>query len=137
VKKIKGESLTNPREIAKNSKIHDITPTKNTGKRPEYNPKTMDRLKKAVNWITRTVAGETKVGEGIHGVLDLLPIPNQVIAKAASYFTKGEVYEAADELQKLLTVRNGIAVVAFILFVTGLISLDDMRRLLTAIGEFL
>ena len=103
---------------------------------PEIKIRQMSRLKRAVNWITRTVAGETKVGEGIHGVLDLLPIPNQIFAKAASYFTKGNVREAKNELSKLLSIRNGIALLAFMLFVTGVITLDDLRELLKVIGEF-
>lgn len=135
-KKIKPEFLTDPKKVAENAKKGDIKPI-NAGKRPEYNPTTMDKVKRAFKWITRTVAGETRVGEGIHGVLDLLPIPNQIIAKAASYFTEGEPAKAADELKKLLSVRNGIALVAFILFVTGLITLEDLRELLKAIGNFL
>ena len=133
---IKGERLTDSKEIAKNSKIHDIKAVQGVEK-PKHNPSKMSKLKRAVNWITRTVAGETKVGEGIHGVLDLLPIPNQIFAKAASYFTKGNVREAKQELSKLLSVRNGIALVAFILFVTGVISLEDLRSLLEAIGNFI
>ena len=104
--------------------------------KPKHQPIKMNRLKRAVNWITRTVAGETKVGEGVHGVLDLLPIPNQIFAKAASYFTKGDVRSAKDELRKLLSIRNGIALLAFVLFVTGIITLDDLRELLRAIGDF-
>ena len=105
--------------------------------KPKHQPIKMNRLKRALNWITKTVAGETKVGEGIHGVLDLLPIPNQIFAKAASYFTKGNVRDAKNELRKLLSIRNGIALLAFVLFVTGIITLDDLRELLRAIGDFL
>ena len=90
----------------------------------------MNKLKSAINWILRTVSGETKVGEGVHGVLDLMPIPNQIIAKAFSYFSKGKTREAKEELRKLLSVRNGIALIAFILFVTGVISFDELERLL-------
>lgn len=93
-------------------------------------------MKKALSWIKRTIAGETKVGEGIHGVLDIFPIPNQVIAKAAGYFTKGDIREGKKELKKLYSVRNGIALVAFTLFVTGVITLDELRSLLVALGEF-
>ena len=105
--------------------------------KPKHQPIKMNRLKRALNWITKTVAGETKVGEGIHGVLDLLPIPNQIFAKAASYFTKGNVRDAKNELSKLLSIRNGIALLAFVLVVTGIITLDDLRELLRAIGDFL
>ena len=90
----------------------------------------MNKLKSAINWILRTVSGETKVGEGVHGVLDLMPIPNQIIAKAFSYFSKGKTRQAQDELRKLLSVRNGIALIAFILFVTGVIGFDELERLL-------
>ena len=133
---IKGERLTDPSKVANNAKKHDIKPIQ-AGKKPQYNPTTMDRAKKAFDYVKKTVAGQNRLGEGIHGVLDLLPIPNQIIAKAVSYFTEGDVYKATDELRKLLSVRNGIALVAFILFVTGLISLEDMRELLKAIGNFL
>ena len=94
-------------------------------------------MKKVLRWITTTVAGENKAGEAIHGILDLLPIPNQVIAKAASYLTKGNTREARKELNKLLTVRNGIAMLAFLLVVTGILTVDDVRKLLEAIGDFL
>lgn len=94
-------------------------------------------MKKVLRWITSTVAGDNKAGEAIHGILDLLPIPNQIIAKVFSYLGKGNTREARQELNKLLTVRNGFAMVAFILVVTGALSVDDVKKLLDAIGSFL
>ena len=126
---IPGETFSRevkPPEIKKVDHIEGVN--HNQPKRP---------MKKVLRWITKTVAGENKAGEAIHGILDLLPIPNQVIAKAASYLTKGNTREARKELNKLLTVRNGIAVLAFLLVVTGILTVDDVRKLLEAIGDFL
>ena len=129
MKDVPNHRLTDPEEIAKNSKIHDIKKVEG-GEKQQHKPSKMNRIKRALNWVVRTTAGETKVGEGIHGVLDLLPIPNQIIAKALSYFSKGNATEAKDELRKLFSVRNGIALIAFILFVTGVIGFDELERLL-------
>lgn len=95
------------------------------------------KMKKAVNWIKGVVTAENKAGETVHGFLDLMPIPNQVIAKIVSYLTKGKTREAQDELKKLLTIRNGVALLLSIAVLTGLITVEDFRAILQAIGEFL
>lgn len=131
MKKVPEYRLTDPEKIAKESKIHDITTVSH--KHPEHKP---NRMKKAINFLKGLVTGESKAGEAVHGILDLLPIPNQVIAKAASYLFGGEPQKSKEELSKLLTFRNGVALVLSIAYLTGLITLEDMRAVLEAVGEF-
>ena len=88
------------------------------------------KMKKTLRALLRTISGKNKTGEAIHGVLDLVPIPNQVIAKAAGYFVSGDTQEAKDELRKLVSFRNIVAFVGSIAFITGLIEIDDLRRLI-------
>lgn len=96
---------------------------------PEYKPN-QPKMKKLLGAFIRTVSGKNKTGEAIHGVLDLLPIPNQALAKIAGYFAAGDVREAKDELSKLLTIRNVAALLGCIAFLTGLITIDDLSGLI-------
>lgn len=118
-----------------------IEPEKVHHKKPEHKPSKgfmrKNKLKKVFQWTLKTIAGENKFGEGLHGILDLLPIPNQVFAKSASYFVKEDKHLAKRELKKLVSVRNAIAVVAFILFATGIMTIQDVISLLRVLGEFL
>jgi hypothetical protein len=94
-------------------------------------------MKKALKWIKGVITADNKAGETIHGILDLLPIPNQIIAKAVKSLLAGKTKEGTDELRKLLTVRNGVALTVCIAYFAGFISMEDVRNLLQAIGEFL
>ena len=102
-------------------------------KKPERKPIKMNNLKRVINFVAKTVARQNKIGEGLHGILDLLPVPNQIIAKAFSYISEGEPDKAKDEMKKLLSMRNAVALIAFILFVTGVITMDDVVRILSAV----
>ena len=126
------------REIPKNKpKPPEIRKVEGTGKKakdfiPEPKPRKMKRF---FRWIGNTAAGENKTGETIHGILDLLPIPNQIIAKGASYLLKGKTREAREELDKLLTIRNGIALVVSILIITGVINLEQVEVIVEVLSQ--
>lgn len=94
-------------------------------------------MKKAFKWLKGVITADNKAGEMVHGVLDLLPIPNQVVAKGVKYLLAGQKKEAKEELGKLLSVRNGVALLLCIAYFAGLITLDDVKALLEALGQFL
>lgn len=96
--------------------------------RPKYKP-TKRPMKKTLNALIRTISGENKTGQAIHGILDLVPIPNQAIAKAVKYLFAGDVKEAKEELTKLLSFRNIVALLGCVAFLTGLITIDDLTKL--------
>jgi len=106
--------------------------------KPRQSDKTMKKalrwIKQSGKWVANVVAGENKVGESVHGFLDLMPIPNQIIAKAASYLTKGNTREAVDELKKLTSLRNLVALAVFVLILTGVITIEDVRSILALLS---
>jgi len=104
--------------------------TVNSPDKVDLNPKKRP-MKKILKFISDTVAGDNKAGEAIHGILDLLPIPNQPIAKAVSYLKSGDSDKANKELSKLLSFRNIVALLLFILLVTGVITIEDVRKIIT------
>lgn len=101
--------------------------------RNNWNPKE-SRMKRIVNFITDIFSGENKVGEALHGVLDLFPIPNQIIAKVFAYIKSGKTDKARDELKKLVSFRNIVALIVFILILIGVISVDDAQRLIDVLS---
>lgn len=130
---IKGETFNIKPEPPKLKNVHH----EKVERKPSKSYFRKMKAKKTINWTLQTIAGENKIGEGLHGILDLFPIPNQIFAKSASYISKGNKKEAKQEMQKLISVRNGISVVAFILFASGVITIKDMVALLEAISSFL
>ena len=135
--RINPERLANPLDIAKNSKIHDIKHVE-AEKREEFNKRfkpTESKMKRTINWIKGVVTGENKAGETVHGILDLLPIPNQIIAKGFSYLFEGETDKAQSELNKLLTARNGIALIGALLVWFGVVTVEDVRAFIEILGE--
>jgi len=94
-------------------------------------------MKKAFNWIKGVVTADNKAGEMVHGVLDLFPIPNQAVAKGVKALLGGKTEEGKKELSKLLTVRNGVALLLCVAYFTGLVTLEDVKALLSALGQFL
>lgn len=93
------------------------------------------KLKRLLGALKRTISGENKTGEAIHGVLDLFPIPNQVIAKGAKALFGGDRKKAKEEFSKLLTVRNGIALVASVLYLTGMVTMEDIKAIIELLAE--
>lgn len=91
------------------------------------------KVRKTIRAFLRTLAGRNKTGEAIHGVLDLLPIPNQALAKIFSYWVAGDRREAKEELSKLLTFRNIVALLLSIAFISGIITIEDLRAILELI----
>ncbi len=89
---------------------------------------------KIIGFIRDTVSGENKVGELIHGLADLLPIPNQAIAKALKALLSGDVKEAKKELPNIFTTRNVVALVASVAYLLGWITLEDVKGLVSALG---
>jgi hypothetical protein len=53
------------------------------------------------------------------------------------YLLAGQKKEAKEELSKLLSVRNGVALALCVAYFAGLITLDDVKALLEALGKFL
>lgn len=91
----------------------------------------MNKLKSLLGALRRTIAGKNKTGESIHGILDLLPIPNQIIAKIA-----GAGFNGAD-IKEALTVRNGVALVVACLIVFGVVTVQDITNLFEVFGRIL
>lgn len=94
-------------------------------------------MNKAINWIKDTLAGENKVGELVHGLADLLPIPNQAIAKAVKALLSGDLNEAKAELPNIFTTRNIVALVASVAYLLGWVTLEDIKNLVNALGGVL
>lgn len=99
----------------------------------------MKKVLGVLNAFRRTLSGENKTGEAIHGVLDLLPIPNQIVAKVFKAIGK-KGSEAKLELKDALTVRNIAALALTIAIAAGWIGLDQVKQLVNIfamIVEFL
>ncbi len=94
-------------------------------------------MKKIIRAIRNTLAGENKVGELLHGLADLLPIPNQAIAKALKALFSGNTEEAKAELPHIFTTRNIVALVASVAYLAGWVTLEDIKGLLEALNEIL
>ena len=134
---IEPELITYPLDIAKNSKIHDIKHVE-AEKREEFNKRfkpNQSKMKRVLNFLQGVVTGDNKAGETVHGILDLLPIPNQIIAKGFSYLFEGETDKAQSELNKLLTARNAIALVGALLVWFQVVTIEDVRAFIEILGE--
>lgn len=95
----------------------------------EYKRKPIKRskMKKLLSALKRTITAENKTGQLIHGVLDLFPIPNQVLAKGVKYLATGNKAEAKAEFAKLISVRNIAALAGCAAYFAGWITLDDLK----------
>lgn len=102
-----------------------------------FKPKKRPNMKKAIRWIRDTLSGDNKAGELIHGALDVLPIPNQAIAKAVKALLSGDRQEAKAELPNIFTTRNIVALVASVAYFAGWITLQDLQKLIEAISSFI
>lgn len=100
----------------------------------------MSKAKKFWGALRRTLAGKNKTGQVIHGVVDILPIPNflnlyRAIEKEQPDLTFWQVVYAI--LRKGDTVRFLVSIPLSILVVTGYISLDDLSEFWRIVGEIL
>lgn len=103
----------------------------------EFSHKQPKNMKKALNWIKDTLAGDNKAGELVHGALDVLPIPNQAIAKLAKALLSGEVDKAKAELPNIFTTRNIVALVASVAYFAGWVTLEDLRSFIQVVSEWI
>lgn len=87
----------------------------------------MRKVLGVLNAFRRTLSGENKTGEAVHGVLDLLPIPNQIVAKVFKALGKTG-HEKAAELKEALTVRNIAALALTIAIVSGWLTVEDITN---------
>lgn len=94
-------------------------------------------MNKIVNFVKGLLTGDSKAGEAVHGVLDLFPVANQVVAKAFSYLFSGDVELAKEEFRKLLTVRNGVALVGSIAYLAGWVTLADVQSVVEYLSQFM
>lgn len=111
------------------SKYHDI-PNVELRKIQQFKQKPNKKnrpMKKLLGALKRTLTGENKTGETLHGVLDLFPIPNQAIAKGLRALFTGDKREATEQFSKMLTLRNGLALFGSIAYFAGWITLDDLK----------
>jgi hypothetical protein len=88
-------------------------------------------MKRLLGALKRTLSGQNKTGELIHGFLDLVPIPNQIVA---SLF-KGDVASAKNEFREWLTLRNVTALIGSIAYFAGWITLDDLKSFIEFIVQ--
>lgn len=94
-------------------------------------------LKRVFRTIGNTAGGDNKTGEALHGVLDLLPIPNQPIGKLIKAIFAGDWNETKVEVGKLLTVRNGIAVLFAIAVLSGVVTIDQIKEAFNVFEEII
>ncbi|HSH24304.1 MAG TPA: hypothetical protein VLA13_02025 [Massilibacterium sp.] len=94
-------------------------------------------LKRIFRTVGNTAGGDNKAGEAIHGILDLLPIPNQPIGKLIKAIFAGNWNEAKIEVGKLLTVRNAIAVLLTFLILTGVLTLEQVKDAFELFGKII
>jgi hypothetical protein len=92
-------------------------------------------LKKVLRGIGNTAGGDNKAGEVVHGILDLLPVPNQPLGKLIKAIFAGEWTKAKDEVHKLLTVRNIVAIILTLLIVFQVITLDQVKEAINIFEE--
>jgi len=89
------------------------------------------------NWLQKTVSGENKVGQAVHGVLDVLPLPNQPIGKLLKAILIGEWESAKSEIMKIFTVRNVVAVILTIAYIAGWVTPEDVAKFVDILNQVL
>jgi len=89
------------------------------------------------NWLQETVAGENKAGQAVHGVLDVLPLPNQPLGKLFKAILIGEWQSAKSEIMKAFTLRNFVAVLLTIAYVMGWIKPEDVANFVEVLNQVL
>lgn len=94
-------------------------------------------LKKLIRPVRNFLAGENKVGEIMHGILDLLPIPNQAFAKLFKALLSGDKRAAKDEVGNILTPRNIVASIASLLIYFKVITLAQLIEFATIVNKVL
>lgn len=99
--------------------------------------KLKDLLKKVSTLIGKTAGGKNLAGETLHGVLDLLPLPNQPIGRLIEAILAGNWEEAKVHVGKILTVRNGVALSVTALILLDVITYQDLASFFNILSEVL
>lgn len=94
-------------------------------------------LKKLSVIIGKTAGGSNAAGETLHGVLDLLPIPNQPIGKLIEAILAKDWQEAKVYVGKILTVRNGVALSLTIAILLDVITYADVVSFFDILSDLL
>lgn len=93
--------------------------------------------RKIVQVLQATFAGENKVGKIIHGILDILPIPNQPLGKLLKAILNGEWQETKQEIKDAFTLRNVVAIILTVAFVMGWITPEQVEQFMQVLNELL
>lgn len=93
--------------------------------------------RKIVQVLQATFAGENKVGKIIHGILDILPIPNQPLGKLLKAILNGEWQETKQEIKDAFTLRNVVAIILTVAFVMGWITPEQVEQFTQILNELL
>ena len=92
---------------------------------------------KIVQCIKKTVAAENKLGQVIHGALDILPIPNQPLGKLAKAILNGQWQETKKEILEAFTLRNIVAIALTTAFIMGWITPEQIELFMQVLNELL
>lgn len=76
--------------------------------------------------LQRTVSGQNKAGEVLHGALDILPLPNQFVGKALKAILNGNAAEIKSELKDAFTLRNIVAILLTTALVMGWLTAEEV-----------
>lgn len=93
--------------------------------------------RKIVKLIQKTVAGENKLGQIVHGALDILPIPNQPLGKLAKAILNGQWQETKQEIKDAFTLRNVVAIILTVAFVMGWITPEQVEQFTQILNDLL
>lgn len=99
----------------------------------------MKKLKdrKIVQLIRQTAEGKNKAGEVLHGVLDILPLPNQFLGKAVKAILNGKWSETKKEIKKAFTLRNTVAIALTTSFIMGWVTPEQLTQFTEMLNEIL
>lgn len=100
----------------------------------------MSKAKNLLSAFRRTLSGKNKTGQVIHGVVDVLPIPNflnlfRAIEKEQPDLTFWQVVYAI--LKKGDTIRFLVSIPLSILIVTGNLDIETVKEFWKVVGELL
>lgn len=92
---------------------------------------------KIIQIVQKTVAGENKAGEVIHGALDILPLPNQFLGKAIKAILNGQWNDTKKEILEAFTLRNTVAIMLTTAFIMGWITPEELTKFTEILNEIL
>ena len=92
---------------------------------------------KLFSFLQGAVSGESKVGQAVHGVLDILPIPNQPIGKLLKAVLLGDKGVVIEKLHEVLTVRNVVAILLTVAWISGIVTPEDVQSFVEVLNQVL